>query len=167
VLLTFIAMGGVGAFFASIRPTVEPDLKALRSLDPPTGRTVRITCDRVEGPVWEETDRHGDPTSQIALCALGRYYLPIKLDDDDAIPATVVEGKLFHISDRDLWVRDGLRKEPELDAQSLDVFVDAKKRGDDAFMAAFGIAMALSAPVGWFFYVRWRRRMKAQLAKIT
>ena len=160
VCLTVLGAGGLAAFSSGMRPTLSPTLSELRSSKPPTGRHVRIACDAVHGPIWEETDRRGDTTSQIAMCELGKYLLPVKLDEDEAIPARVIEGRLSFLRDRDVWVKDGLRKEPDLDNRSLDVFVQAGSGSDARITGYVGLLFTLATPVAWVLYFRSRRRVR-------
>ena len=149
-------------FATGMRPTLTPTVNELRSGKPPVGRQVVITCDAVHGPVWEETNDRGTTTSQIAMCELGKYLLPVKLDADAAIPPREIKGRLSFLRDTDVWVKDGLRNEPDLDNRSLDVFVTY---GDGDRGAGFvGLLFVLATPVAWFLYFRSRRRAKRAAA---
>lgn len=165
--LTLLGAGGLAAFSSGARETLDPSLSELRSSKPPVGRQVRITCDTVHGPVWEETDRRGDVTARIAMCELGKYLVPVKLDDDDAIPARAIAGKLSWISDREVWVKDGLRNEPDLDNRSVEVYVDAKRGNDDKIAGYVGLLVALATPIAWVVYFRSRRRARRSAAKLA
>lgn len=163
--LTVLGMSGLTMFATGMRPTLTPTVNELRSGKPPTGRHVRITCDAVHGPVWEETDDRGNTTSQIAMCELGKYLVPVKLDADEAIPAREISGRLSFLRDTDVWVKDGLRKEPDLDNRSLEVFVTSGS--DDRAAGYVGLLFALATPVAWFLYFRSRRRAKRATAKLA
>jgi hypothetical protein len=166
VLATPFALGAGALFVEALMPTRTATLAELRGIHPPTARTVRVTCDSVEGPLWEETDRRGNVDARIVICVLGQYALPVRLDDDGAIPTKVVEGKLRDVDDKLLWVRDGLRKDAELDAHSLDVFVDSSDPHDKIFLGIFGLAVALALPVLWVLWFRARKRRKAEAAQL-
>lgn len=169
VLATFFMFGGIGMIGIAFQPTLTIGIRELRSVRPPTARTVRIACDAVHGPVWEETDSRGDTTSKIAMCELGQYLLPLKLDEDDALPqaGVLLEGELLTISERHVWVKDGLRKEPDLEMRSVEVYLDMAKAFDRWIQAGLGLAFALGTPLLYFVYFRARRRYRAELAKLT
>jgi hypothetical protein len=141
-----------------VRPTRDVTISELRSIHAPTGRTVRVTCDSVEGPLWEEVDTHGKAGDRVAICVLGQYALPVLLDHDTAMPAKTVEGELREINENMLWVRDGLRADAELDAHSLEVFVDSSDPHERIFVGIFGLAFALGLPVLWVLWFRARKR---------
>lgn len=166
---SLFVFGGVGMIGLAMQPTLTIGLRELRSVEPPTARTVRITCDAVHGPVWEETDSRGNTTSQIAMCELGKYLLPLKLDDDDALPqaGVLLQGELSTISEHHVWVKDGLRMEPDLEMRSVDVYLDMSHGDERPFQLALGIAMVIGAPLLYFLYFRARRRYRAELAKLT
>jgi len=164
--LTLLGVGGIAMFASGTRDTVEPTISELRSSKPPVGRSVRITCDAVHGPIWQETDNRDNVTSQIAMCELGNYLLPVRLDDDEAIPSTMITGKLIWIGGREIWVKDGLKKEPDLDNRSLEVYVDSKRGNDDRIAAYIGLLFTLATPVAWVLYFRSRRRAKRAAAKL-
>jgi hypothetical protein len=154
------AVGGVGLFVSSLLPTLKITLKEVRSANPPKTRVVELACDAVEEPLWEEyNDRHST-TARIAMCRLGRYYVPVKFPATGELPSRVVTGKLYEITGREVWVREGLRKEPELEAQTTDLYIDAT-RDRDWGVGAFGLALALATPVLWVVWFRARRRRKA------
>jgi hypothetical protein len=164
-VMTLLGVSGLTMFATGMQPTLTPTVNDLRSGKPPVGRQVVITCDAVHGPVWEETDQRGNTTSQIAMCELGKYLVPVKLDDDAAIPPREIKGRLSFLRDTDVWVKDGLRKEPDLDNRSLDVFVTY---GDGDRGAEFvGLVFMLATPVAWFLYFRSRRRAKRAAAKLA
>ncbi len=171
VCLTLVGTAGLAMFKNAMRPTLSPTLAQLRSSNPPLGRIVKITCDAVHGPLWEETEKKKGGservTSRVSMCALGSYFVPVRVDDDDPDPTTEIEGKLYWIVDREIWVRDGLRKEPDLDARSLDVYVDSKNVGEDRVAAYIGFAFTLATPVAWVLYFRSRRRAKRAAAKLA
>ncbi|MBA3458075.1 MAG: hypothetical protein H0T42_33640 [Deltaproteobacteria bacterium] len=164
--LTLVGVGGLASFMSAHRPTLHPTLAELRSSNPPVGRNVRITCDSVE-MVWEQTDgRDNDVTSRIAMCQLGRYLVPVQFDDEGAIPPHDVEGTLFFMLETELWVKDGLRKDPTLDNSSLDVYVDVE-HGEDRVASYIGLLFALATPVAWVLYFRSRRRAKRAAAELA
>jgi hypothetical protein len=166
ILATPFALGAVALFVQAVTPTRDVTISELRSMKPPTGRTVRVTCDSVHGPLWEEIDNHGRGGDRVALCVLGQYALPVLLDSDTAVPSSVVEGKLREINDNALWVRDGLRKDADLDAHSLDVFVDSSDPHEKIFLGIFGLGIALAVPVLWVLWFRARKRRKAEAATL-
>ncbi|HEY5922060.1 MAG TPA: hypothetical protein VIV11_10340 [Kofleriaceae bacterium] len=161
VLATPVALGGVGLFFQSVRPTRDVSLAELRSIHPPTGRTVRVTCDSIEPPIWEEVDSDGNTTHRIAMCALGKYFLPLRLDADGAVPERKFIGELREIHDRLIWIEQGLRHAPALEARTLEVFVDASDPHEKIFLGIFGLAISLGVPVLWVLWYRARRRRLA------
>lgn len=164
VLATPFVLGGVALFVESVTPAREVTLRDLDRMSPPVSKRVRVTCDSIEGPVWEETDSRGDATHRIAMCVLGKKLLPIRFEADSAIPATTVEGELRRIRDEDIWVRDGLRQDTVLDAHSLEVFVDEQDVYERIFLAIFGFAIAAGVPVLWVLWFRARKRRKAEAA---
>jgi hypothetical protein len=166
VLATPMILGGIALFIDSVTPAREVTLAELRSMHPPTSKVVRVRCDSVSPPLWEETDGHGDATHRITMCMLGEYLLPVRLDDDQSVPEHVVEGELFHVVDTAIWVEQGLKKEPELDARSLDVYVDSSDN-NRVFKGIFGLVMALGVPVLWVLWFRARRRRLADAAALT
>jgi hypothetical protein len=166
IVASWLAVGAGALFVDALKPTRNVTLGELRGMHPPTGRTVRVTCDSVEGPLWEEVDSHGDATHRLAICVLGQYALPVRLDDDQSMPAKVVEGELREISERLIWVKEGLRKDPELDAHSLEVFVDSSDPNEKIFLGIFGLAIALGVPVLWVLWFRARKQRKAEAAKL-
>ena len=160
VLLTMTALGGVGLFVSSLLPTLKITLKEVRSANPPKTRVVELTCDAIEAPLWEEYNDRRTTTARIAMCQLGRYYVPVKFPATGELPSRVVTGKLYEITGRELWVREGLRTEPELEAQTTDLYIDATQDRDWG-VGAFGLALALATPVLWVLWFRARRRRKA------
>ncbi|MBA3464034.1 MAG: hypothetical protein H0T46_29020 [Deltaproteobacteria bacterium] len=160
VFLTLSAVGGTLAFVASLEPTREVSIKELRGINPPRGRIVTVTCDRIDEPLWFETDKRGKTVSQIAMCYLGRYALPIRVAADDNVPYRVVTGKLREVSDRLVWVSKGLRTEPGLEARTLDVYVDASD-DSDLGTGLFGLTLLIVTPVLWVLWFRARRRRLA------
>lgn len=165
ILATPFALGAGALFVQSVMPTRDVTLDELRSINPPTSRTVRVKCDSVEGPLWEEVDSHGRGGDRVAICVLGQYALPVLLDQDTAMPETVVVGELREIRESMLWVRDGLRADHDLDAHSLDVFVDSSDPHEKLFLGMFGLAIALGLPVLWVLWFRARKRRKLDAAK--
>jgi len=161
VFMTFVAFGGVALFVKALQPTLAITMKDLRSANPPKTRVVTLTCDAVEPPLWEEYDKGGATTARIAMCQVGRYYVPIKLAGSGAVPARTVTGKLYEITGRELWVRQGLKKEPALEAQTTDLFIDATRDSEELGVGIFGLAMTLVTPVLWVLWFRARRRRKA------
>ena len=161
VFLTLAAAGGTMAFVASLQPARDVTVQQLRGIKPPVGRIVNITCDSVDEPLWFETDKNDKTVSQIAMCYLGRYALPVKLGPNDGAPTRRITGKLREVTDRLLWVKKGLRTEPGLEARTLDVFVDAT---DDSDLGGglFGLALAIVTPVLWVLWFRARRRRLAR-----
>jgi len=166
VVLTLFSFGGIAMFVQAVLPTRVVTIKELSSYKPPTGRTVRVTCESVEGPVWEETDSHGHATNRIAMCLLGRHLLPVRFDDDSAIPKTVVEGELKEVRETLIWVREGLRQDPQLEAATLDVYIDASHPHEKLVIGVFALAIALGTPVLWVLWFRARRRRLAEVAKL-
>lgn len=161
VFLTLAAVGGTLAFVASLQPTREVSIKELRGIRPPHGRIVTATCDRIDEPVWFETDKQGRTVSQIAMCYLGQYAVPIKLAADDTVPTRVITGKLREVNDRLVWVSKGLRTEPGLEARTLDVFIDATDTSD-LVAGAMGLSLLIITPVLWVLWFRARRRQFAR-----
>ncbi len=165
LVLTCAAFGGMIGFVAALRGTVPITIKELRSSNPPKTRIVQLSCDSIDPPLWEEYNEtgrdRGETTARIAMCRLGKYYVPVKFPATGAIPAHVVTGKLYEINSRELWVRQGLALESELEAQTTDVYIDATKTGPDIVGAAFGLAFALGTPILWVLWFRARRRRKA------
>jgi hypothetical protein len=166
VVLSMASVGGIAMFVQAVLPTRVVTIKELSSYKPPTGRTVRVTCESVEGPVWEETDSHGHATNRIAMCLLGRHLLPVRFDDDSAIPKTVVEGELKEVRETLIWVREGLRQDPQLEAATLDVYIDASHPHEKLVIGVFALAIALGTPVLWVLWFRARRRRLAEVAKL-
>jgi hypothetical protein len=163
-LATPMAFSGVLMFVDALRPTRTVTLKELRAMSPPIGRTVRVTCDAVQAPVFEEIGRSGETKHRITMCELGNYLLPVKLDAGDNVPSATVVGELLRVHDRLTWVRDGLSHEPELEVRTLDVFVDASDPNEKLFIGIFGLGIALALPVLWVMWFRARRRRKAEQA---
>lgn len=153
-----VAVGGVGMFMDAMRPRLDVTLTQLRSIHPPTGRFVKVACDSVTEPLWQETTSGGDVENQIVMCELGQYHLPVKIDDDAPVPSGVVEGTLRDIPERALWVKDGLRQEPQIEMSTLDVYIDAEDGDDRLPRAAFSLAFLLAVPVLFWLYFRWARR---------
>jgi hypothetical protein len=164
ILATPFALGAGALFVQAVQPTRDATLSELRSIHPPLSRTVRVTCDSIEGPLWEEVDSRGRGGDRIAICVLGQYALPVVLESDQAMPTKVVEGKLREISESLIWVREGLRQDAELDAHSLEVFVDSSDPHEKIFLGIFGLAIALGLPVLWVLWFRARKRRKAEAA---
>jgi hypothetical protein len=160
IFLTLAAAGGALAFVAALRPAVDVTARELRGIKPPIGRIVNVTCDAVEDPIWEETNDRGKTTSRITMCHLGQYLLPLQLDADGALPPNQVTGKLREVSERALWVRDGLRKEPALDARALEVYIDTTTTSELG-PGLFGLAIVLATPVLWILWFRARRKRLA------
>ena len=160
LFLTMAALGGVGLFVTSLLPTMKITLKEMRSANPPKTRVVELTCDAVEPALWEEYNDRGTTTARISMCHLGRYYVPVKLPATGELPTRVVTGKLYEITGRELWVRRGLHKQPELEAQTTDLYIDATQDRDWG-VGAFGLAMAIATPVLWVLWFRARRRRQA------
>ena len=165
LFLSAAAFAGVTGFFMAMRGTVPVTIKELRSANPPKTRIVELTCDEVEPPLWEEfNDRgkgSGETTARIAMCRVGKYLVPVKFPATGELPDHVVTGKLYDINSRDLWVREGLRKEPDIEAQTTDVYIDATRTGPDIAGGVFGLAFALVTPVLWVLWFRARRRRQA------
>jgi hypothetical protein len=162
----FALPAGIMLFVESVRPINEVTLAELRSSHPPLEHSVRVTCDAVEEPIWEEVDSRGNPTHRIAMCVMGKYLLPLRLEVEEPMPTSTFEGKLRAVSENLLWVRDGLRHEPVLDARSLDVYMDDTDPGERIFIGIVGLALALAIPVLWGLWFRARRRRKAELAAL-
>jgi hypothetical protein len=150
-------LGGAGMFAAAIQPRIDVTLAQLRSIHPPTGRAVTVHCDSVTEALWQETSSDGKPENQVVMCEMGAYHLPVVLDDDDPIPPSIIRGELRSIPEHALWVQDGLHQEPDLEAATLEVYIEAKSdmRG---VMIALGIAFLLGVPVLFFLYRRWARK---------
>jgi hypothetical protein len=163
VLATPTAFSGVLMFRDAIRDTQDVTLKQLRAMSPPLGRTVRVTCDAVQAPVFVEEVR-SKARSRIAMCELGNYLLPVQLDADDARPTKIVKGELKRVHERLLWVRDGLSQEPELEARTLDVYIDASDPHEKLFIGIFGLGIACALPLLWWLWFRARRRRLAEAA---
>lgn len=161
IFLTLAAAGGAMAFAASLRPALDVTVRDLRGIKPPTTRIVNVTCDVVAEPIWEETNDRGKTTSRIAMCQLGKYLLPLKLDATGPLPGTRVTGKLREINERAVWVRDGLRTEPDLEARALDVYVDTTTTSELG-PGLFGLALVLATPVLWILWFRARRKQRAE-----
>ena len=157
VFLTMAAVGGTLGFVASLRPAVDASLSDLRGIKPPLGRIVHVTCESVEGPLWEETNKRGETLSRIAMCRLGKYLLPIKVESDGPLPGRQITGKLREVEDRLVWVRDGLRRDREIEERSLDVYVDTTDASDLGPGIA-GLVLAVATPVLWILWFRARRR---------
>ncbi len=157
-------IGGATMVTKAIKPTLDVTLAQLRSVHPPTHRYVNVTCDSVLGPLWEETSSRGDVEKRIVMCELGNYHLAVKYDDDDTIPTRVVSGELRDIPDSAVWVKDGLRQEPDIEAATLDVYVDADHGRDRGLNIIIGVTFLLGAPLLFWLYVRWTRRNRELLA---
>ena len=126
---------------------------------------MNVTCDKIVGPLWQETSADdGKAINQIVMCELGPYHLAVKLDDKAPLPTTVVHGKLRDIPDQAIWVTQGLRTEPEIEAATLDVFVDGQAGRHQPFEIALGLVLILGAPVLFLLYFRWTRRNRELLA---
>lgn len=170
VVMTLMAFGGAAMFFASLQPTLEVTLRDLRSANPPKTRVVHVACDAVEEAFWEEYDSKGKVTSQMAMCKIGRYFVPVKFPGDQVPAELVVTGKLYDVPTRtsrvDNWHRELARVAPELEAQTTDVWIDATRSSDWA-MGAFGLAIVLATPVLWILWFRARRRRKAAERAMT
>jgi hypothetical protein len=162
ILATPFALGAGALFVQAVLPTQDVTLRELRGLHPPTSRTVRVTCDSVHGPLWEEVDSHGKGGDRVAICVLDQYALPVLLDSDMDVPTKVVEGKLREINENMIWVREGLRRDAELDAHSLEVFVDSSDPHEKIFLGIFGLGIALGVPVLWVLWFRARKRRKTE-----
>lgn len=160
IVLSLAAVGGTVAFINALRPTLAVTINELRSAHPPKRRVVELSCDALEPPRWEEYDRHGATTARIAMCKIGRYYVPVKLSGTGPFPAFKISGKLIEITGRELWVRQGLETEPELEAQTIDLYLDTTKDGD-LVGGAIGLAIALGTPILWGLWFRARRCRKA------
>lgn len=160
VFLTLAAIGGVGMFVSSLAPTVDLTLKDLRSGNPPTGRVVQLACESVDEPFWEEYDRHGTTTAEIAMCQVGRYVVPVKFPAN-VVRGPKVTGTLYSIGDRQQWYRELARVAPELEARTVDVYIDTTRSSSDLFAGAFGLGMAVVTPVLWGLWFRARRRRRA------
>jgi hypothetical protein len=161
VFMTFTAVGGVGMFAMSLRPTIEVSIKELRSAKPPLTRVVTLTCDAIEEPFWEEYKQRDNSTiSQMAMCQVGRYFVPVKFPGSTVPTGRVVTGKLYNVERQD-WHRELARVMPEVEAQTTDVFIDATKDSEEWGVGAFGLAMVLATPILWVLWFRARRRRKA------
>lgn len=157
IFMTMSAIGGGMMFVMSLRPTIEATSRDLRGVKPPVGRIAEVTCDSVDAPVFEETDRSGNTTSRIAMCHLGRYLLPLQLEADGPLPGKRVVGKLRRITGNEPWVRDGLQTEPELEARSLDLYLDTTTTSELA-AGLGGLGFVLVTLVLWILWFRARRR---------
>jgi hypothetical protein len=166
ILATPVALGAIALFVESITPAREVTLAQLRGMRPPVGKTVRVTCDSIEGPLWEEIDSRNNVDARIGMCVLGNYVMPVRIAEDDALPAKVIHGKLREINDQHIWVREGLRTDAELDAHSLEVYVDSTDPYERIFVGVFGLALALGVPVLWVLWFRARKRRKAEAATL-
>ncbi|HEY5944896.1 MAG TPA: hypothetical protein VIV40_05365 [Kofleriaceae bacterium] len=165
ILATPIALGMGAMFVHNMLPTRDVTIKELRATHPPTGRSVRVTCDSVEEPLWEELDSRGRTEHRITMCVLGQYLLPVQLDSDSAVPTKVIEGELREVTPRLVWVREGLSREPELEVRTVDVFVDASRSPYEKIpMDIFALAFVLGVPALWVLWFRARRRRKAEAA---
>ncbi len=167
VLAIPVMFGGVALFVESVTPARDVSLRELERMSAPVGKRVRVTCDSIEGPVWEETDGGGRATHRISMCVLGKKLLPIRFEADSAVPTKTFEGELRRVRDQDIWVRDGLRQDAALDAYSLDVFVDEQGAYERIFLAIFGFAIAGGVPVLWVLWFRARKRRKAEAAALA
>lgn len=161
VFLTFAAAGGTLAFVAALQPARDVTVQQLRGIKAPLGKIVNVTCDSVDEPLWFETDKNNKTVSQIAMCYLGQYALPVKLGPNDGVPTKRITGKLREVNDRLVWVSKGLRTEPGLEARTLDVYVDATDKSD-LVGGAMGLALAIITPVFWVLWFRARRRRLAR-----
>lgn len=159
VFLTLAAIGGVGMFVASLRPTVELTLKELRSGNPPTGRVVQLACESVDDPFWEEYDSRRTTTAEIAMCQVGRYLVPVRFPAN-AVRGPKVTGTLYSIGSRQQWYRELARVAPDLEARTVDVYIDTTRSSSDLFAGAFGLGMAVVTPVLWGLWFRARRRRR-------
>ena len=159
--LTFTALGGISLFAMSLRPTLDVSIKDLRSVKPPVTRIVTLTCDTVDEAFWEEYTSRGTTTAQIAMCQVGRYFVPVKFPGAKVPSGRVVTGKLYDIGSRTDWHRELLRVAPDVEAQTVDVYIDATRDSEEWGVGAFGLAMALVTPVLWVLWFRARRRRRA------
>ncbi len=167
VLLTPMMIGGAALFVESVTPNREVTLAQLNKMNPGIGDYVRVTCDSIEGPLWEEVDSRGRATHRIAMCVLGKKLLPLRFEADTATPTKTFRGELRRVRDDDIWVREGLRLSAELDPYSLEFFIDEEDPFKRIFLGAFGVALALGTPALWVLWFRARKRRKAEAAALA
>lgn len=161
VFLSLASIGGVSVLTMSLRPTLDITLKELRSADPPKTRIVRLACDSVDEAFWEEyRAKDHEMVAEIAMCQVGRYLVPVKFPAG-AAHGPIVTGKLYDIGPRQDWHRELMRSAPELEARTIDLYIDATHDGPDWVAGAIGIAMLLGTPVLWVLWFRARRRRHA------
>ena len=161
---TFMSLGAIVPVAMALQPTIDVGITELRAVKPPTTRLVRVDCSAIDGPLWEETTSRGRSTAAYSMCTVGRYLLPIKHEVGETLAPGIIEGKLSWIDTNALWVREGLATEPELEARSLDVYLDTDGKSDRVFSAFIGALFVLGTPLLWVAYRRWRRRMLAAIA---
>ncbi len=158
VFLTMVACAGAVGFAMSLRSALPVTAVELSSEHPPMNRPVSVTCDAVDPPLLEVTDRYGETTAQIAMCHLGKKLLPVKFEAG-AIVATVVSGQLYEITDRLQWYREGVRTQPQIEMRTFEHYLDATHSGGKVG-GIFGLLIALVTPVLWVLWFRARRHRK-------
>jgi hypothetical protein len=159
--LVLISTGAAGIAGTNLRSTLSVDAKQLGGVHPPTGRAVRVQCDRIQNTGWEVM--HGDDIDErITMCWMGTHVLPVVTKDDSDLATTTVEGKLRDISlasQRDQpWV-DALHQDSDLDAHSYEVYL-VRDASDRKFDLVFGSVYVGLVALGWFFWIRARLRSR-------
>jgi len=157
VFMTLVSAGAALALVSSLRPAVDVTLSQLRGVNPPMDRTVAVTCDAVDAPIWDVKQGSGT-VARIAMCHLGKYLLPLKLGEHDSVPSGRITGRLRDIDDRLVWVTDGLRRDPELEMHTLDFYLDTNTLGLGE--AALGLGILVATLVLWILWFRARARRR-------
>ena len=165
VLLTLCAAVSIRAFFAREgRPARDVGARVLAAR-PPVGHHVGVRCDRVDDPGWRVV-KDDEPVADVTLCWIGTRVLPVVSTVDTEPPSTAVNGTLKELAAQagplTPWIA-ALRRDPDLDARSYDVYLardgGAERRREIALAGAYVFLTAL----GWVFWIRafQRRRRPA------
>jgi hypothetical protein len=159
--LVMVSSGALGVGATNLRPTVEVSAKQLGGVHPPTGRNVRVECDRIQDDGWQVV-RGDDVYEHVTLCWTGTHALPIITKDDSDLASTAVEGKLRYIDSTSQsespWV-NALHSDSELDAHSYEVYL-YRDAGDRKLDLVFGSVFVGLVALGWIFWIRARLRSR-------
>lgn len=158
-----VSIAGFSTVARAIKPTVAVTLAQLRAIHPPTGRTVDVQCDSVTPVLWQELTKDGDVDSQIVMCEIGAYHLPVKLQGTSLLEGTRIHGELRDIPERALWVTQGLYENPDIESATLSVYVDTG-HWDRGPQLALGLLFGLLGPAALGLYIVWTRRHRDALA---
>ncbi len=164
--VTFVLLGLLGAMCVAsavelVNGNPEPiQITADQVIDaPPIGKRISVYCENID--YFGQEVKGDDVERRVALCTVGDRLLPITLGPDTTFPKNVATGPLHEIRGSELWVRDGIRKDPTLARKSLNVYVDGRPRQDETLIL-FGFSIGTIGLWVWWI-VAWRRRRERKV----